>query len=213
MILSVNKIIGSAVYRTKETLNKNKSFIDGLSKYAYVDDCLFDDEFHLWYYPGTPDEISTILNQLNNIPEGQKLKFPAIINYNTFKQVKTDTGTSVYLSIAIVARTFSEWTTGGRDNKVFDPVLRPVYEAFIKSLKRRYVSWGDGFIKPSHDYFEVFTTGQNKEVVENRYTDHLDVIELHNLKLIINESDCESYKEEIELENKLVLENFKNLIQ
>lgn len=62
MILSVNKIIGSAVYRTREMLNKDQSFIDGLSKYNFAGDCLFDDKFHLWYYPGTPEEISTILN-------------------------------------------------------------------------------------------------------------------------------------------------------
>lgn len=218
MILSVNKIIGSAVYRTREILNKDQSFIDGLSKYNYTDvnfanDCLFDDKFHLWYYPGTPEEISTILNQLNKITEGQKLKFPAIFNYNTFKQTKTDKGTIVSLNLAIVARTFTEWTTGERDNKVFDTVLRPVYEALVKSLKRPYIRWADGFINPTHDYYEVFTTGQNKEVVENQYTDHLDAIELHNLRLVISEGDCERYKEEIEREYNLVLEDLNNLIQ
>ena len=199
MILSVNKIIGSAVYRTREMLNKDQSFIDGLSKYNFSGDCLFDDKFHLWYYPGTPEEISGILNQLNKITEGQKLKFPAVFNYNTFKQTKTDKGTIVSLNLAIVARTFTEWTTGERDDKVFDTVLRPVYEALVKSLKRPYIRWDDGFINPTHDYYEVFTTGQNKE--------------LHNLRLVISESDCERYKEEIEREHNLVLEDLNNLIQ
>lgn len=212
MIISVNKLVGSWIYRTREALNSNTVFMNRIKDYPFIGDCLFNGKFHLWYFPGTPQEISQILNAFDKNVNGSKIKFPAFFNYNTFRQNKTDEGTKVYLNLAAVARTLDELTTGERENKIFDLLLRDIYEEFINQIiKSKYVR--AGFVRPVHDYYEVFSTGGNADIVEKRYGDHIDAIEMHNMQLYIEENNCERDRIKIELENNLVLEDLNNIIK
>lgn len=210
--ISPNKIIGALVYRTRENLNKNASFLEKASLYKFITDSMNDGKISLWHYPGTPDEISGILNFMDKNPNGNKLKFPSIFNYNTIKQTKSGQKVIINYNLAIVGRVLNNWTTEQRDTQLFDRLLRPIYEEFIRQVKG--CGW---FITelplPTHSYYEVFTTGGNQGVLLERYGDYVDAIELHNLSLTLRPNLCEKDLIKIEEENKKVTEGFELILK
>ncbi len=158
MIISPNKIIGSLVYRTREALRNNQNFLDGLSIYDYNPNLFYEGEFSLWHYPGTQNEISNVFISLGENKDGSNLKYPSIFNINPIKQDKNGLNTTLHFNLCIVGPVLSEWLTQEREEQVFIPLLRPIYEEFINQIiKSGYFSLNFG--APAHKMYEVFTTG------------------------------------------------------
>lgn len=211
MIVSPNKIIGSLVYRTRTALNKDERFKSALKDYAYSGNCLVDDKFLLWHYPGTGSEISRVLLKIGENPNGALLKFPAILNFQSIKQEKKEGKNLIYYNLAIVGSVAGEWTTEQREVQVFDKLLRPIYEEFMKQVKGcEYFQLNFG--TPTHTYYEVFTTGDNSSELMNRYGDCIDAIELHNVILSLKPVLCERHLSVMENENNLVTEDINQLL-
>lgn len=212
MTVSPIKIIGSLVYRTRQALNDNKEFLVRLKSYEYAPNCLIDGKFSFWHYPGTPNEISNVLIKIGNQPNGIRLKYPSVFNFQPVRQEKSSNHTTMYFNLAFVGLVLSEWLTEQREAEVFDKLLRPVYDEFMKQIVRSgYFQLGYGF--PSHQYYEVFTTGNNSGVLLERYGDYIDAIELHNLKLTLNKSLCEKDLIKMEKEYSLVTENYIEILK
>lgn len=207
-MISVNAIIGSLVYRTREALNKNAKFLHDIQNYAFVDNCMVDGRFSLWHYPGTMNEISNVLLNLDKHINGNLLKFPSFLNFQNIKQDK-GSETIIHYNLAIVAPVLSEWLTEEREYQTFELVLRPIYEEFIRQVSM------SGFFNidygtPQHTYYEVFTTGDSSGVMLERYGDNMDAIELHDLRLELKPRFC--HEETIKRENKLVINGFETLL-
>ena len=66
-MISTNKIIGSLVYRTREALEENDEFKEGLLKYPYIDNFLFKDHFHFCHFYGTTYDIAIPPQQLQGV--------------------------------------------------------------------------------------------------------------------------------------------------
>lgn len=210
MIISPNKIIGSLVYRTRKALNDNEEFKQSLLKYAYHENCLVDGDFLFWHYPGTHNEISTVLLQLGEHYNGNLLKFPALLNFQTIKQERSE-NIVLHYNLALVGSVSSTWTTEQREIEVFDNLLRPVYREFMKQILT--CKWfSTGYRVPRHTYYEIFTTGKNSGELQNMYGDYIDAIEMHDLTLTVNPKLCERDIETIELENKLVTSDINKLL-
>lgn len=210
-MISPNKIIGSLVYRTREALNNNEDFKKILREYTYSDNCLVDGDFSLWHYPGTGNEISRVLLEISKHLNGARLKFPAILNFQTIRQDKSGASTILHYNLAIVGSVLSGWTTEQREVQVFDRLLRPVYEELINQVKScGYFKLDYGM--PPHAYYEVFTTGNNSSELKNRYGDHVDAIELHDFRLELKSIFCNRESLAIENENNLVTEDINNLL-
>lgn len=210
-MISANKIIGSLVYRTREALNGNKEFKEALKKYMFSRNCLVRDKFSLWHYPGTPSEISTCLLKIGEHHNGSRLKFPAILNYQTIKQDRGEE-TVIHYNLAIVGSVKSDWTTEQRENQVFDLLLRPVYDEFMKQVQA--CKWfANGYDTPSHEYYEVFTTGSSSSDLDKTYGDYIDAIELHDLRLTLNSKLCDKDIKVIIDENNLVTSDIKNILK
>lgn len=212
IVASPNKIIGALVYRTRDALNKDASFLENASQYKFIPDSMHDGKMSLWHYPGTPDEISGMLNFMDKNPNGNKLKFPAIFNYNTIRQSKSGQKVTLNYNLAIVGRVLNNWTTQQRETQLFDRLLRGIYKEFINQIK--ISGW---FLTelpyPSHNYYEVFTTGGNQGILlEKKYGDFIDAIELHNLSLTLRTNLCEKDLKKIEEQNKLVTAGFKEIL-
>lgn len=207
-IISPNKIIGSLVYRTREALNNDASFMEIIKNYEFYPSCVYKDSFSLWHYPGTPNEISNVLIAMNKGKEGSKLKFPSVFNFQSIRQNKNGNSLTIYYNLAFVAPVVSTWLTQEREEQVFKPILRPIYEEFFRQItKSGYFRSAYGFIP--HDYYEVFTTGNNQdELIKGRYGDFIDAIEVHNIGLTIKRL-CQKDLDTIEHENNLVTEKFK----
>ena len=209
-MISPNKIIGSLVYRTRVALNNNDAFKTALLNYAYHSNCLVDGDFLLWHYPGTPNEISTVLLKIGEHYAGNYLKFPAMLNFQTIKQDKGE-DTVIHYNLAIVGSVLSTWTTEQREVEIFDNLLRPIYEEFMNQVKS--CKWfKTGYGMPPHAYYEIFTTGKNSGEIQNKYGDYIDAIELHDLALTVNSGLCNKHFETIEAENKLVTSDINKLL-
>lgn len=205
MRIAPTKIIGSIVYRTREALRGDSIFLSKLEEYNYHSNCFLNGLFSFWHFPGTGEEISRVVQKLGESNLGC-VKYPSLFNFHPIRQNIGKETTYTY-NLAFVSLTNSEWLTEEREEQVFAPLLRPLYNEFFNQVKRSgYFKLGFGDIP--HECYEVFTTGNNQdELIQGRYGDYIDAIEVHNLSLTLKKL-CDKDIERIELENKLVTEQF-----
>lgn len=199
------------VYRTREALNANPSFLENLKQYVYYQNCYVNDKFLFWHYPGTDNEISNVLLEIGKNKNGARLKFPAILNYQSIRQQRDGLDATIYYNLAIAGSIRSDWTTEQREVQVFDKLLRPIYAEFMRQISRcGYFKIGYGY--PPHTYYEVFTTGKNATDLAIRYGDHIDAIELHNLELTVKYNLCYKDAEKIESDNSNVTKDINEIL-
>lgn len=218
-MISPNKIMGSLVYRTAQALNDNADFMEALQAkdangayvYPFVENILSDGKFHLWHYPGTHEEISASLLALGGLPNGERIKFPSILNFHPIDQRKTGQVNTIHFTLAIAARTSSQWTTEQRETSVFDPLLRPIYGEFMEQVIN-YPHFRLDYGIPPHSCIEIFTTGKNAQAVTDRYGEHIDAIELHNFYVDVAEI-CDRDYRVIEYENSAVTQDINELLK
>lgn len=198
MTISPIKVIGALIYRTREVLNANKDFLAGLHDYEYADLCCYGNCFNLWHYPGTPEEIAGIFGEIKD----SGLKFPSVFNFQAMRQQLSGNMLTVTYNLAFTAITGKDWTTEQRDEQTFDLVLRPVLAEFF-----RQVSKCGYFIGRQTNYtrYDVYTTGNSKGIMYDRYGDYIDAIEVQNLALNLNMRLCHKDIERIEHENNSVV--------
>lgn len=210
-MISPNKIIGSLVYRTREAINKNWKVMEKIGGYYYCPNCLVDGHFWLWHYTGTNNEISNILLKIGTHPNGSYVKFPSFLSFQPVRQQKNGNDVTVNYNLAIVGSVNRNWTTEEREHQVFEKLLRPVYEEFMKQVQAcKYFKKGYGM--PAHTYYEIFTTGEASGEIIKRYGDCIDAIEIHNLILELNTNLCTSDLIQIERENDLASSGAINLL-
>lgn len=197
--------MGSFIYRTCQGLNKNQLFLETLQGYQYADSCLIDGKFRMRYYPGTYTEINEILNFLSKDPEQSQYKFPALFNFQSVQE--TYTGQEVYYryTIALVGSVFHSWITEQREAQVFDLLLRPVYDEFMRQvMEYPYLDLGYGY--PSHRKLDRFTTGEPvQKTMFGQYGDFIDAIEIHELVLKQRNDLCQKHIDIINQENDAVI--------
>lgn len=212
MMFSTNRLVGAAVYRTRKALNASKAFMKAVESYDFAPNCLYDNTFHMWHFPGTHAEISRVMHQMSKTVETNKMKFPCIMNFLPVKEDIINPSRSgglvqVRLNLAICAITSSGWLTQMRELKVFDPILRPVYSEFINQISRMpYIQHGHGI--PQHSKVEIYTTGANAGQIFDRYDEHIDAIEIVNLQLTYNPALCDKYFQQMADESEQVLTEF-----
>ena len=210
-MISPNKLIGSLVFRTRNALDWNKEFKDNLLSYPYSKNCLVNNHFLLWHYPGTNNEISNALLEIGKHPNGARLKFPSFLNFQPIRQENRGNEVTIFYNIAIVGTVKSTWMTEKREHEVFEKVLRPVYEEFIRQIQAcRYFKTDYG--KPDHTYYEIFTTGESAGEIIKRYGDNIDAIEIHGMALKLNKNLCKSDFLTIERENAAVTSGIKGIL-
>lgn len=211
MIVSPNKIMGALVYRTRQALGRDPQFLAQLAAYRYSPNCLVNGEFLFWHFPGTQPEISSVLLRLGEHPNGGRLKFPAVLNFQSIRQDKDANRVTLHYNLAIAGSVLGEWTTQRREAEVFDRVLRPIYAEFIRQIVScGYFSLDYGL--PPHQYYEVFTTGGNTARIMDMYGEHIDAIELHDLTLPLRANLCEREYRKIEADDARVTENISEIL-
>lgn len=208
--MSVNKIIGSIVYRVRESLDSNPSFRKDVQKYPFHANCFFNDKLNLWHCPGTPNEISSNLKIIGKNLNGEMLKYPSVFNFQSVRQEFDGKKHDSYFNLAIVAPTVDEWGTEERENHLFAPLLRWIYEELINQvIKSGYFHLPFGI--PPHSKYEVYTTGGNSGNLVERYGTFIDAIEIHNLKLTLKNL-CKNQLDRIDTENEEITKNVLQII-
>lgn len=187
------------MYRTREALNNNASFLSNANEYPFYPNCIMGDMFSFWHYPGTYNEISTTFLAVKD----KIFKYPSLLSFHPVRQQLDGQSRLVTYNLAFAALSDSNWTTEQRDAKVFETILRPIYTEFIRQIEKSKYFRNLPFGYLPHDYYEVFSSGDNQGVLIEKYGDHIDAIEIHNLRLDIKKL-CDGDIQRIERENELV---------
>jgi hypothetical protein len=213
MTFSANRLVGSVVYRARKALNANRAFMAALAEYKYRPNSLHDGVFNLSHWVGTHMEIADVIKELGKTIAGSKVKFPCVMNFLPVVETVINpshggTLTQIQLNLAICALTDKGWKTPMRELKVFDTILRPVYDELIRQFATSpYLQHGYG--QPQHTKMEIYTTGPNAGQVKDRYGDHMDALEIHNLTLTLNPSLCDKHYAQMADESNMVITEFQ----
>jgi hypothetical protein len=183
------KFVGSLVSRVNDRLNADSRFMRAIAGYYYANNCVFDDKFHLRYYPGTHSEINACVIEQKN----PRYKFPALMYFVPMKEQFSVSGNmpqhSLSLDLAICASTLSNWLTEQREEQTMKLVLRPIYNALIDEIKRSAVI-SQGYGVPAHTKISAPFTGTDGGLLVKQWGEYIDAIELHNLSLTVSQSIC-----------------------
>lgn len=220
---SVNAVnlIGALTYRTSKALNVIKKgeteseILKNVKGYKYWENMFHKNEIHLWHYPGTQNEILETWGKIQKDQLSAIKRYPAILNYQNIRQERgRKPGMSrIFYQLAIVAPVDSQWTTQQRNDNVFQYVLRPIYDEFIRQIDRS--GWFEvGFDGVHHSYTEVFTTGTSyNQVIRMQYGDYLDAIQLTDLRLDVKLNMCIRDAQTIEKESRQVTDALFDILQ
>jgi hypothetical protein len=146
----------------------------------------------VFYFFGHTKEINNTLSSYSKTEEYRKQKYPAIFLIMDFaekRNAKQGIEVETTLQLLIVAESNKDDRAADRYEKVFKPVLYPIYEQFIKTLQNDSLIWKplSGFI-PHEKIDRPLISGMKMETadgVKNLFNDFLDAIEIRNLQLTI----------------------------
>ncbi|MDR1199590.1 MAG: hypothetical protein LBK94_11390 [Prevotellaceae bacterium] len=151
-------------------------------------------ETGVFYQYGHIVEIDGILNTMSQTTAQRVKKYPAILLLQDFLEKKgTQTGieTEVNLQLLIVTGSDKDYRVSVRYERIFKPVLYPIYECLMKVLKkdgRLANSYGEivhnKIDRPNISGFSILVRGQTKQL----FYDCLDAIEINNLNLKIKKT-------------------------
>ena len=142
------------------------------------------------------DELIETLFQADKSGEERFTKYPLV---HLVQDIAIERGSDIgfygttNLTIVFIHQTQQNFKTDERDEKVFKPVLWPIYYEFMEQLKRS--AW---ILNPWQNTGEfrhrvikrAFWGNRKLETTKNILNDYVDAIEVQNLQLKINYSNC-----------------------
>ncbi len=211
--ISPQRIIGALAYRTMSALNGNAPFMARLAaEYPYASNCIVNGEFDLWHYFGTHYEISQTITSIAQDINGSLVKFPSFLTFLPVEQRVNGLDKTLIYDIAIAASTNSKWTSDQRETLVFETLLRPIYDEFMRQI----VTSGWFLLPaglPTHSKFECYTTGEYSGAILNRYSEYLDAIEIRGLQLPLKRADiCEVEVRQMGEDGAIILSKAQQLL-
>jgi hypothetical protein len=145
----------------------------------------------VFYQFGHIAEINNTLKSYSATAEFSKQKYPAIFLLQDFIEQKLENPaieTQVNLQLLIVAASDKSYRASERYEKVFKPVLYPVYETLIKVIKQDSRLINEYGNIPHNKIDRLLISGfqmKTQSGTANLFSDYLDAIEINNLKLTI----------------------------
>lgn len=203
-------LIGALAYRTRQELNKNETFKANLVKYYKYVTTAIDPKtgnFNLSYFAGTRNELLITFDTLG-YNEITALKiFPCIVSYQDVVEthgVGKDGLVQFDFDLVIAGVVDSSYTTEQRSRTVHKYLLEPIYDEFIRQIKR--CGW---FHIPMQglDYTRIkaFTSGQSEhKITRFQYGWYADSIQLIDFRPQLRKDLCEDDQKTIELEAELL---------
>jgi hypothetical protein len=146
----------------------------------------------VFYFFGHTQEINNTLSSYSNTEQFRKQKYPAIsliMDFVEKRNPRPGIEVETRIQLLIVDGSNKDDRAADRYEKVFKPILYPIYENFIKQLQNDSNVWTplNGFIphekidRPLISGLRVNTPTGDK----NLFNDHLDAIEINKLQLTI----------------------------
>lgn len=146
-----------------------------------------------FYMYGHIAEIDARLQNMNKNPKKFDKKYP-LVALRLDTPGKVINGIIHYkLNVAIVVRTDKNYNAEQRDEKVFEPVLEPLYELFMEGLRQSAdFMWGGDQTYPPHTKINRYYYGTPSATrnIKNVFSDPLDAIELVDLEINSSIKTC-----------------------
>lgn len=148
------------------------------------------------YSKSSFDELIATLAQADGSSEEKFNKYPLI---HLVQDVVEERGQDVnvysssLLNIIFIHQTDQNYKIDDRDEKVFKPVLWPMYYQFMEELKKSEWVFGDYDTTGEFRHRVIkraFWGNRNLQGSKNILNDYVDAIEIQNLQLKINFSNC-----------------------
>ncbi|GAC1392813.1 MAG: hypothetical protein NVSMB46_09590 [Candidatus Saccharimonadales bacterium] len=146
------------------------------------------------YSKSSFDELIETLAQADGSKDERFNKYPLIHLVRDFPEDRgQDAGVyaTATLGIVFIHQTVNTYKIDDRDEKVFKPVLIPIYEEFLRQLWKS--SWTFGNDKGQYKHRKInraFWGNRNLQGAKNMLNDYVDAIEVINLQLKFNFSNC-----------------------
>lgn len=148
------------------------------------------------YSKSSFDELIETLFQEDKSSTGRFKKYPLV---HLVQDVSVERGGdigfygNVNLNIIFIHQTLQTYKTQERSDKVFKPVLWPIYYEFMEQLKRS--SWITNTWQVTGEFRHRVTEHgfwgtRQLQASKNILNDYVDAIEVQNLQLKINYSNC-----------------------
>lgn len=139
-----------------------------------------------FYMHGHPLEVFNILAQKDRNKVNKFKKFPLIALFQDFTETMGDDmriRSSASLNIIIAMNTSPDYDASQRYDNTFRTVLYPLYDLLLKHIVKlnRFSNVAPGLVP--HDKTDRLFWGKNNEGVS---IDHIDAIEIQNLRLDLN---------------------------
>jgi hypothetical protein len=149
----------------------------------------------LSYYKCSFDELIETLNQLDQSGEERYKKYPLVGLMRDFREQRgREAGIycEVNLRIIIAHQTVNTYKEQDREQKVFRPVLYPIYYELMRQLAYHKMVFQFGPDEIRHDKTDraYWGTRQQQGTDKNMLNDYVDAIEIENLTLKINFPNC-----------------------
>lgn len=148
------------------------------------------------YSKSSFDELIATLAQADGSGEERFNKYPLIhLVQDVVEERGQDVGiySTTLLNIIFIHQTDQNYKIDDRDEKVFKPVLWPMYYQFMEELKKS--AWIFGSYDTTGEFRHrvikrAFWGNRNLQGSKNILNDYVDAIEIQNLQLKINFSNC-----------------------
>lgn len=131
--------------------------------------------------------LREIVENLNTLGKGGKVKYPIVALIEPFRQRITDDGTRANLRLLIATMTSKTLKADERLEQNYKPILFPAYEALIDEIKR--VTASSTLEHTLINHFEMgreSLQGYDKAILD----DHVDAIEINDMNVLFRENKC-----------------------
>jgi hypothetical protein len=138
------------------------------------------------YMDGRVLEIVNTMKVKDRMSVQKNQKYPAVFLITPIDEQEVNGLYNYNLRVMFVAKTASKYTRDQRYSKVLKPILYPMYESFIRNLRKSGLFTWPGYQKrPPHvkTDFPLHGTATEYQVVKQLFGDYIDAIEIRDLKI------------------------------
>lgn len=181
----INTVV-DAMRRDPELIAALNAGIPGISSVGYSDKMPF-------YMFGHRREISNRLLEQGSDKVYKYQKYPLVALRLDIPEANANGEINFTLNIALLMSTNQKWIAPKRYQSVFKPILYPMYDSFLRQLKKvGKFKWEGDQQRPEHTKLDrpYWGTEAAEGNTANLFNDPLDAIELIDLKLSQDIDTC-----------------------
>lgn len=187
----IDKLVVDIVREVVNTLNSDCELMGYLNRVTNGDIKTIN------YQHGHYKEIANTLQEFNASPLLYDKSYPLIALFEDIRYTQTNGIYQVNLNLAICYKSEATLRSEDRYKEVINPVLLPLYEAFIKAMQDsgKFMGYEFDLEMITRPYYgdSLDKSGATKYNTANIFSAILDCIEIRNMKGKLYPNDCKNF--------------------